>query len=118
MNYRIKAVLETLIRVKGFSTPTGLPTNVRPTSLFTHVEEFTAAMQMREGGLDEQVGGTTGLASQEKNAVRLLQKLDATMSNLLATNPALMGSWKRTVHIPRTPVGSGAGGGTGTPATV
>jgi hypothetical protein len=220
MNYRIKSVLETLIRVKGFSTQTGLPTSVRATSLFaqvnalitameaagtdqasglgsarigterkkelaeevralvrkinrtakgldeeTHpnaaaqfpmprsrtyqallataraflehiaplkpdliasgmaadfdetlqglVAEFTEATLTREGGLDELVGGTSGLAAQEKNGVRLLQKLDATMSNLLETDPSLLGSWKRAVHIPRTPRGAGTEEGAG-----
>jgi hypothetical protein len=218
MNYKAKTILETLIRVKGFSTQTGIPTNARATSLFgqvdlmitamesagtdqasgrgeaglgterkhalaeqvrdlvrainrtvkglddeTHpnaaaqfpmprsascqallataraflehiapikadliasglpadfdetlqglVADFTAAIQQREGGMGEQVGGTRGLFVHRKNTLRLLQKLDATMSNLLKADPVLLGNWKRTVRVQRAPRGAGSDAG-------
>jgi hypothetical protein len=112
-----RAFLEAIAPIKADLIASGMPADFDET-LQGLVADFTVATQAREGGLDKQVGGTAGLAANEKSAVRLLEKLDVTMSNVLVNDPSLLGSWKRTVRIPRATRGGSAEGGPGPSVTV
>ena len=86
---------------------------------------FEAGEESKIGGLQTQVGGTTGLVYRARVGLRAATKLDAIFRAYFRNDPVKLAVWKHARHVerpepaePTTPPGgsgsgSGAGGDTG-----
>jgi hypothetical protein len=91
------ADMKALFTTRGFD-----PTFVEDLSAL--VTSFRDATERKFGGLNEQVGSTTGLVTAIREGVAIVRDLDAILDpQLRKSDPVLYGSWKAAIHIERPP---------------
>jgi hypothetical protein len=82
------------------------------------IEDFDAATGRKNSGLQEQTGGTLGLAVGVQQGRKAVDELDAIITKKLrTTNPVLLGVWKLASRVYALPSGSDEEPGSGTSGT-
>lgn len=105
---------DTLAPIKAEFVTLGAPADVDQEldDLITAVE---AAGDRKYTGLDTQVGGTFSIEVKAREAIRIMQKLDAIFTQLYRKNPVLLGQWK--VANRATPYSTGVEAAPAAPTT-
>lgn len=118
---RARAFYSALVPEKDTFVGYGSPATI-DIDLMAAITALEAAGERKDAGRADHIGGTAGLAIHCKAALRLLQKIDAIVSKVWKTNPAVLAAWKAARHVERAPraaatqgetVPSGSGTGSG-----
>lgn len=97
-----RAFAEDVVPLKAELVESGMDADF-DTALSALVTEFAAAIDLRNRGVAEQVGGTAGLSEEAREGARLIAMLDSILQNLLKDDPSLLASWNSASHVQRPP---------------
>jgi hypothetical protein len=106
---RARAIHTALVPVKAAFVAYGSPATI-DADLLAAITALEDATGRKNNGRASHIGGTANLAMRCRDAIKLLQKIDAIVSKVWKSNAGLLASWKAARHVERAPRASTAPG--------
>lgn len=106
---RARAFHAALVPAKAAFVAYGSPVTI-DADLLAAITALEDATDRKNNGRASHIGGTANLAMRCRDAIKLLQKLDAIVSKVWKNDVGLLAAWKAARHVESAPRSASAGG--------